>query len=105
MVALPTPARAAIASIEIASAGVPSASRSRTASMIASSARALRGRPGALRSWSAGNDVVTSDIVAARSDFYQFRTVRRCADRFRRYRGVLGGPAGQPAEHHDQAEP
>src|SRR5262245_27390080 len=50
MVALPTPARAATASIESASAAVPSASRSMTASMTASSTRELRGRPGALRS-------------------------------------------------------
>src|SRR6266542_4662339 len=52
MVALPTPAFAATASIEIASALCPDVSIAMTASMIASSARALRGRPGAFRSWS-----------------------------------------------------
>src|ERR1051325_9370073 len=53
MVALPTPAFAATASMDSASALMPPLSRASTASMIAVSAWALRGRPGALRSWSA----------------------------------------------------
>src|SRR4051812_12746305 len=51
MVALPTPALAATASMEMAATLCPVLSISSTASRMASSACALRGRPGALRSW------------------------------------------------------
>src|SRR3954469_18588597 len=51
MVALPTPAFDATASMEIAATLCPELSISSTASRMASSACALRGRPGALRSW------------------------------------------------------
>src|SRR5262249_23498378 len=92
MVALPTPARAATASIESASAVVPSASRSMTAAMIASSARTLRGRPGPLRSGSAGamSVVLTVNIV----------TPTRQLGQRRRWSGRVGpGPAGDLVEH------
>src|SRR5690349_11299270 len=97
MVALPTPARAAIDSIDSDSTGVPSASRSSAASTIASSARALRGRPGLLRSWSAGavpDIVVMFDIVTGNLRFGQFQ-LRECLARLRR-RPVGGRAPGQP---------
>src|SRR2546421_3976408 len=107
MVALPTPARAATASIEISSASVPSASRSSTASMIASSARALRGRPGDWRSWSAGTAsgivVVTPHIVPARSLLGQFQLLPECLDRLR-VRRKYHRTAGQPDQYDRQAD-
>src|SRR5689334_1907017 len=92
MVALPTPARAATASIDSASAVVPSASRSMTAAMIASSARTLRGRPGPLRSGSAGamSVVLTRNIVTPTSGPGQRR---------RWSCGVGPGPVGDLVEH------
>src|SRR4051812_31759544 len=74
MVALPTPALAATASMERLSTLMPSLSRAITACRMASSARALRGRPGALRSWSAPDltlGVVMASIVTGPSRLYQ----------------------------------
>src|SRR6185369_889778 len=108
MVALPTPARAAIASIDSASKVWPSAKRSSTASMIASSARALRGRPGPLRSWSATTALVTEVMT---SIVYEVSHVDQLdglllgqALRRRRRRCVRRPLTGQPDEHGQRAE-
>src|SRR5882724_3404868 len=78
MVALPTPAFAATASMEMAAALSPSASRPMTASRMASSAWTLRGRPGALRSWPVSTSVLTvvmAFIVTDVSCFDQFHAL------------------------------
>src|ERR1041384_2997543 len=72
MVALPTPALAATASMEMAATLWPAPSSSSTASRMASSACALRGRPGALRSWPVSvTAVVMAFIVTDCSRFDQ----------------------------------
>src|SRR3954464_13283168 len=68
MVALPTPALAATASIEMAAALWPALSSIRTASRMASSAWALRGRPGALRSWAVSDSALAVVMVSIVTD-------------------------------------
>src|SRR3954464_6410796 len=106
MVALPTPALAAPASIEMAAKLWPAASIASTASRMASSACALRGRPGALRSWPAPlTAVVMAFIVTYASRLDQFHALL-LGQALGRGRGGRGGRAlaGQPEHRDDGAQ-
>src|SRR5690348_12107538 len=93
--------------MDSASTGVPLASRSSVASMIASSARALRGRPGALRSWSADAAsavVITPIILTDRLNFGQFQLLGEAFQRRLRGYQRLDLAARQPQQHHDHPD-
>src|SRR5690242_12332220 len=105
MVVLPTPARAATASIDRPEMVMPSASRSSAASMIAWSTLALRGRPGGRVAVAVVD--ITSNIVTDTSRFDEYLFGDALADR-----GVPGlaralgglGPAGQVDRHQHRAD-
>src|SRR3954471_1861298 len=107
MVALPTPALAATASIERLSTLMPSPSRAITAWRMASSARALRGRPGALRSWSASPltlSVVMVSIVTGPSRLDQLYALLFDQTLGRGGRRGGGPLAGQPDQRDERAQ-
>src|SRR5262249_38378139 len=101
MVALPTPALAATASIDSASAVVPPASSSITAAMIASSARTERGRPGPLRSGWAGGVAggPMGDIVSPTRGVGQRHRWSGCACRVAELLAHQLGSADDQARH------
>src|SRR4051812_12581676 len=106
MVALPTPALAATASMEMAATLWPAPSSSSTASRIASSAYALRGRPGPLRSWPVSlTAVVMAFIVTYESRLDQFHALFLGQTLGRGGDGSGGRAlAGQPEQRDDRAQ-
>src|SRR3954465_2324076 len=105
MVALPTPAFAATASMVIAATLWPSLSSSRTASRMASSACALRGRPGDLRAWAGSVTAVMAFIFTYVSRLDQFHALL-FGEALRGGRRRSGGRAlaGHPEQRHDRAQ-